>query len=253
MKKRHLIMLITSIVFILCVCASLLFMFFFTDIFKSNKTLFSKYISKNIEIIDFINDKDIKSYVEKQKNTPYSLEGSIKTNVTFPDSSQSQIANALQNCSISFSGKVDTQSMEFNLYRNNDIYAFKIADLLTKYIGIENNNLKEFAQKMQLSDDTIKAIPNKIEFEELNKYTSIFSEDDLDILKKNYLKIISDNLTDDMFSKEKTAESTIYSLNINKTSIKNIRKKILESLKDDELIFNRIKEYLIKKATEFVL
>ena len=261
MKKRHLIMLITSIIFILCVCASLLFMFFFTDIFKSNKTLFSKYISKNIEIIDFINDKDIKSYVEKQKSTPYLLEGSIKTNVTFPDSSQSQIANALQNCNITFNGKVDnsnkyyseiikanysdTQSMEFNLFRNNDIYAFKIADLLTKYIGMENSNLKEFAQKMQLSDTAIKAIPDKIEFEELDKYTSIFSEDDLDILKKNYLKIISDNLTDDMFSKEKTAESTIYSLNINKTSIKNIRKKILESLKDDELIFNRIKEYLI--------
>ena len=261
MKKRHLIILIIAIVIVFCIGAGLAFMFFFTDMFKNNKTLFSKYLAQNKEIIDLINDKEIKSYVEKQKKTPYSLEGSIKTNVTFPDSSQSQIANALGNCNISFNGKVDnsnkyfsetikvnysdTQSTELNLYQNNDIYAFKIADLLTKYIGMENNNLKDFAKKMQLSDDIIKVIPDKIEFEELNKYTSVFSEEDLGILKKKYVKIISDNLTDDMFSKEKTAESTIYSLNLNKSSIKNIRKKLLETLIDDELIFNRIKENLI--------
>ena len=261
MKKRHLIMLIALIVLVLCICASLLFMFFFTDIFKSNKTLFSKYISKNIEIIDFINDKEIKSYVEKQKSTPYSLEGSIKTNVTFPDSSQSQIANILQNCDISFSGKSDnsnkyfyetikanysdTQSMEFNVYKNNDIYTFKIADLLTKYIGIENNNLKEFAQKMQLSDNYIKAIPNTIELDKLNKYTSIFSEDDIGILKKKYLQIISDNLTDDMFSKETTYDAKVYSLSLNTSTMKSTIKSLLESVIDDELIFNRIKEYLI--------
>lgn len=261
MKKRHLIMLIALIVLVLCICASLLFMFFFTDIFKSNKTLFSKYISKNIEIIDFINDKEIKSYVEKQKSTPYLLEGSIKTNVTFPDSSQSQIANALQNCNITFNGKVDnsnkyyseiikanysdTQSMEFNLFRNNDIYTFKIADLLTKYIGIENNNLKEFAQKMQLSDNYIKAIPNTIELDKLNKYTSIFSEDDIGILKKKYLRIISDNLTDDMFSKETTYDAKVYSLSLNTSTMKSTIKSLLESVIDDELIFNRIKEYLI--------
>ena len=60
MKKRHLIILIISIVLVLCICAGLVFMFFFTDMFKSNKILFSKYFSKNSEIIEFINDKDIK-------------------------------------------------------------------------------------------------------------------------------------------------------------------------------------------------
>ena len=261
MKKRHLIILIISIVLVLCIAAGLAFMFFFTDIFKSNKTLFSKYLAQNEEILDLFNDKDINAYVEKQKTTPYSQEGLIKTNVTFPDSSQSQIANALQNCSITFSGKVDnsnkyfyetvkanysdTQSMEFDIYQNNDIYTFTISDLLTKYIGMDNNNLKEFAQKMQLSDDIVKSIPNKIEFDKLNKYTSIFSEEDLDSLKKKYLNIIYDNLTDDMFSKEKTSESTVYSLKLNKSSIKDIKKKLLESLKDDEIIFNRIKDYLI--------
>ena len=261
MKKRHLIILIITIVLVLCICAGLAFMFFFTDMFKSNKTVFSKYLAQNEEIIDLINDKDINSYVEKQKTTPYYQEGLIKTNVTFPDSSQSQIANALQNCSITFSGKVDnsnkyyseiikanysdTQSTEFNIYQSNDIFAFKITDVLAKYIGMENNNLKEFAQKMQLSDDIIKSIPNKIEIDKLNKYTSIFSEEDKSNLQKKYLKIISDNLTDDMFSKEKSSESTVYSLKLNKSSIKNIKKKLLESLKDDEIIFNRIKENLI--------
>ena len=135
--------------------------------------------------------------------------------------------------------------MEFNVYKNNDIYTFKIADLLTKYIGIENNNLKEFAQKMQLSDNYIKAIPNTIELDKLNKYTSIFSEDDIGILKKKYLQIISDNLTDDMFSKETTYDAKVYSLSLNTSTMKSTIKSLLESVIDDELIFNRIKEYLI--------
>ena len=139
MKRRYLIMLIIAIVLVLCVGAGFAFAYFFTDAFKSNKTLFFKYFSQNSEIMNFINDDSIKTYSDKQKQTPYTSEGTIKTNVTFPDSSEAQIANALQNCNISFSGKVDNrnkyfretikanysdnQSLQFELYRNNDVFA----------------------------------------------------------------------------------------------------------------------------------
>ena len=261
MKKRYLIMLIIVIALVICIGAGLAFVYFFTDTFKSNRALFIKYFTQNSEILNFINDADIQEYSEKQKQTPYTLEGTIKTNVTFPDSSEATIANALQNCNITFDGKVDnlnkyfsetikanysdTQSMEFNLYRNSDIYAFKIGEVLYKYVGIENNNLKDFAKKMNLPEDIISAIPNKFELKTLENSLNIYSQDDVSSLKDKYLKIITDNLTDDMFSKEKTSEDTVYSITINETQAINILVKILETLKDDEIIINKLKANLM--------
>ena len=265
MKKRYLIMLIIAIVLVLCIGAGFAFAYFFTDALKNNKTLFFKYFSQNSEIMDFMKDEDIKSYSEKQKQTPYTSEGTIKTNVTFPDSSKAQIANALQNCNISFNGKVDNtnkyfkknikanysdnQSLEFELYRNKDVFATKINDVLYKYLGIENNNLKDFAEKMGFSEmyfkDSAITIPNKIELSNIENSLNVYSKEDLSSLKDKYLKIITDNLSVDMFSKEKTSEETIYSITLNETEVKTIIVKLLDALKDDEVIINKAKENLI--------
>ena len=261
MKKRYLIMLIIAIVLVIALGAGFAFAYFFTDIFRSNKQLFSKYISQNKEIVDILKDEDVKAYSEKQKNTAYTSEGTIKTNVTFPDSSEAQIANALQNCNITFVGKTDnlnkymhqsikanysdTQSMQFDLYRNGDVYAGKINEVLFKYVGIENNNLKEFATKMQLPENFLSAIPNKIDLTSLAGVSNIFTDEEKSSLKEKYLKIITDSLTDDMFSKEKSSEDTIYTLNVDSAQATNIILKILENLKEDELIIAKLKNYAI--------
>ena len=261
MKKRYIIMLIFTIVIILCIGAGVVFAYFFTDLFKSNKTLFSKYIVKNSELFELFEDKEIKAYSEKQKSTPYSSEGTIKTNVTFPDSSKVQLANALQNCNITFNEKVDNsnkyykktiktnysdlQSIEYDLYRKDDIFALKIVDVFYKYVGFENNNLKEFATKMQLPEQITSIIPNKINLEDLKNNLNIYSAEEKSALREKYLKIVTDNLTNDMFSKEKSAEDTVYILKINNSQLNMICTKLLEALKEDDIIINKVKEKLI--------
>ena len=261
MKKRYLIMLIIAIALIIALGVGIAFVYFFTDIFKSNKQVFSKYISQNSEILEIFEDENVKAYSEKQKNTAYTSEGTIKTNVTFPDSSEAKVASALQNCNITFTGKTDnlnkymhqtikvnysdTQSMQFDLYRNIDIYAAKINEVLVKYIGIDNNNLKEFATKMQLPEQIISSMPNKIDLVNLTSVSNIFTDEETSALKEKYFKIITDNLTDDMFSKENTSDETIYILTINEEQIKNIMVKLLENLKEDETLINKLKETLI--------
>ena len=248
MKKRYLIMLIIAIVLVLCIGAGFAFVYFFTDTFKSNKTLFFKYISQNTQIMHFINDDDIKAYSDKQKRTPYTSEGTIKTNVTFPDSSEAQIANALQNCNISFNGKVDNTNKYFRetIKANySDSQSLEFEEVLYKYLGIDNNNLKDFYKKMNLPEDVISAIPNKIESSNISNSFNVYSKEDFSYIKDKYLKIITDNLTDDMFSKEKSSEETIYSVTLNESQVKTILVKLLESLKDDEIIINKAKDSLI--------
>jgi len=260
MKKRYLILLIIAIVLVIALGAGFAFAYFFTDIFRSNKELFSKYISQNTEIIDIFKDEEVKAYSEKQKNVAFTSEGTIKTNVTFPDSSEAKTANALQNCNITFTGKTDnlskymhqtikanysdTQSMQFDLYRSGDIFAAKINEVLVKYIGLDNNNLKEFATKMQLPEQITSAIPNKIDLANLSGNSNIFTDEEKSALKEKYFNIITENLTDDMFSKESTSDENIFILNLNEDQFKNIITKLLENLKEDETITNKLRETL---------
>ena len=262
MKKRYLIMIIIAIVLVICLIAGLAFAYFATDLFKSNRQIFSKYFSKNNEILELLNDPDLKAYAEKQKQNAYTSEGSIKTNVTFPDSSQKQIADALQNCNITFNGKTDiannymysnikanysqAQSLNIQLYRNNDIYAFKVDDVLAKFLGVENNNLKELAGKLGLPQEQIASIPNKIDLNEVQSL-NVFTNDEISQLKDKYFKIVTDNLKDDMFSKEKSNEYSVYTLSINYEQFKNISTKLMETLKNDDLLKNKIREFCSTK------
>ena len=262
MKKRYLIMIIIAIVLVICLIAGLAFAYFATDLFKSNRQIFSKYFSKNTEILELLNDPDLKAYAEKQKQNAYTSEGSIKTNVTFPDSSQKQIADALQNCNITFNGKTDiannymysnikanysqAQSLNIQLYRNNDIYALKIDDVLAKFLGVENNNLKELAGKLGLPQEQIASIPNKIDLNEVQSL-NVFTNDEISQLKDKYFKIVTDNLKDDMFSKEKSNEYSVYTLSINYEQFKNISTKLMETLKNDDLLKNKIREFCSTK------
>ena len=262
MKKRYLIMIIIAIVLVICLGAGLAFAYFATDLFKSNKQIFSKYFSKNNEILELFNDSDLKSYAEKQKQNAYTSEGSIKTNVTFPDSSQKQIADALQNCNITFNGKTDisnkymyynikanysqSQALNMQLYRNKDVYAFKIDDVLAKFLGIENNNLKELASKFGIEQEQIANIPNQINLSEIQSL-NVFTDDEISQLKDKYLKVVSDNLTDKMFSKEKNNDYSVYTLTLNFEQFKNISTKLIETLKNDELLKNKIQEFCRSK------
>lgn len=262
MKKRYLIIIVISIVLIVCLGAGLAFAYFTTDIFKSNKQVFSKYFSKNNEILELLNDSNLKAYAEKQKQDSYTSEGSIKTNVTFPDSSQKQIADALQNCNITFNAKTDiannymysnikanysqNQSLNIQLLRNNDVYAFKIDEVLAKFLGVQNNNLKELAGKLGIPQVQIASIPNKIDLSEVQSL-NIFTNDDISGLKDKYFKIVTDNLKDDMFSKEKSNEYNIYTLTLNNEQSKNIFSKLMETLKNDDLLKNKIREFCSTK------
>ena len=262
MKKRYLIMIIIAIVLVICLGAGFAFAYFATDLFKSNKQIFSKYISNNSEILELFNDSDLKSYAERQKQNSYTSEGSIKTNVTFPDSSQKQIADALQNCNITFNGKTDiannymyynikanysqSQSLNIQLIRNNDIYAFKIDEVLAKFLGVDNNNLKELAGKLGLPQDQIASIPNKIDFSKFQDL-NVFTDEEVSQLKNKYLTIINDNLKDDMFSKEKSNEYSIYTLTLSQEQLNNILSKLMETLKNDDLLKNKIRQLCSEK------
>lgn len=267
MNKKILIPIIIVLVIVLIAGGVFAYMYFGTDTFRSNKELFGKYLMQNEEILDNIDFSDLNTYKAKQKNVEYRGEGSIKANVILNDSTEAETVNALKNFSITFVENIDrpnnyeyeninvnysdSQSLNLELVKKEDVFAVKINDVLNKYIGIENNNLKELAKKIGLEEEALNYVPDKIKLDDLinlkatESISNMISEDEIKTIKDKYFGIIVGHLTDEMFSKEQVDNKNVYTLKITALTANEILKDVLTNLKDDELIMNKIRYVMI--------
>ena len=81
-KKTKVLLIIIIVLFVILLLAGGAFAYFATDIFKSDKELFFKYIS---QISDsekgFLND-DLNNYLEKKETIPYNNQGNFSVNIS---------------------------------------------------------------------------------------------------------------------------------------------------------------------------
>lgn len=150
-----------------------------TDVLKSDKELFYKYISKNADIIDVIDKNYINSYKDKIENNMYDNSGKLVFSVESDIEEESQLTTAINNVKFNFEGNVDrknekiyqdiklTYSSEnkelFNVkfLKENDLYGLKTDEIVTKYVSVENNNIHELYNRLGLENKNNTA--NKIE------------------------------------------------------------------------------------------
>ncbi len=267
MKKKVILIPIIAVLAILLIASGVFaYLYFATDTFKSNKEMFKKYISQNAEYENVFKIDELNQYIQKQKTMSYSCEGNIKMNMSSTNAGLQEEISKLQNTSITFLGNVDqankyyygniranysdTQSIGAEIVKKDDVVAIKINDVINKFIGIQNNNLKDAARKLGLNEETIAFIPDKINLQssQIQGFQQIFTETEKKQLKEKYFKIFTDNLTDDMFTCQKSDNGNIYVLSFTEDKAESIIKKILLQLQNDDLIFNKIRTIMINYA-----
>lgn len=268
-KKVILIIIIVLIVLILLGGGIFAYTYFFTDLFLSEKQGFYKYIAKNSELLEIFKDEDLSKYLEKIQNEAYSNDGEFSISLTGDiDEETKKITDEIQKHKITLKSNVDNSSkyssQELKLkygekdvisgvFINKDDYlGLKVNDIgLNKFITLENNNLKQFAKNLGLTDEQIESIPDKIDFENLQRQ-EIFSKEELIEIKDRYLKVITDNLTEDMFSKKEENGESVYTLTVTEESGKVIFIALIDTLKNDEELLNKMKQVYIEQmnATE---
>lgn len=175
-QKKKIVLIITIIVLITLILVSII-LYLFTDLFKSDKQLFYKYLldenemfsiidecklnqntksytaNTNAEAIyeydnkieDFENDQMIKNLQENIKSFEYldGLTGTVESRVDKQNKKQYHNIQLDRN---------DNKVIQIEAVRNEDRYAFKADEILKAYIGIENSNIKELASKLELTD-----------------------------------------------------------------------------------------------------
>ncbi len=256
MKKVIKVLIIVLIILMLLIGGVFAYLYFATDTFRTDKQMFLKYALESKDFIyNQLKDEDLDAYKTKLKNTPYENNGKISISYDTENSNKTAEMKHIENSNISISGKVDkankinlqnikvnypqSKGLDIDVLAQDDMYGFRINNILKSYIVLENSNLQEWAKELGLNEEQINLIPNKIDF---NFIDSIISEDEVNQLVEKYTKLVINDLNDDMFSKTNQENNTVYSLKINETQLKNIVKSVLETAKEDEIIWQVIRK-----------
>lgn len=253
MKKKILLALLVIIILLGIGGA---YAYFATDAFKPDKEMFFSYISS--DICSNLKDEKLEEYIKKQETTAYTNKGDVSINVSGDNSLTSTVNGALQTLKdgkITLEGKTDnsrkmaeqTMTVELEqginvpikIKRDEDVLGIQSNLLNTKFIAVRNQNLKALLEKFGINSDEI---PDKIDFND-----GQLTQEEIDNLKNKCISILHDNLDDTSFSKEKVDGQTVIKLNTSNKHCQEILVKILETLRDDEIVLKKMSGTLSEK------
>lgn len=264
-KKGILIAIIVLIVLLVLAGGAFAYIYFATDLLKTDKELFQKYAVQMGDSENGFIPSILEEYGNKKSTTAYENNGSISANTTITaDTSENETLQEVikmfdiaNNANITFSGKVDnankkaeqnitlnytdTVNFPFMYKQDGDTYGLRADIIAPRYVAFENNNLQEFAQKMGVTD--VSSIPNKIEFPEIQSLK--FTDEEKTHILEQYVMPVFEGLADEKFTRaENTDGSTTYTLSITNIELRNIEVQMLETLKNDTMMLNKINTIL---------
>ena len=249
-KKILVIIPIIIIIIILLGAGVFAYIFFKTDLLKSDRQLFFEYAlgDKSGEVL--------KEYYKKQLETPYEFvgRGYVEVESDIDEIPQDfKDLEKFEKFDITFEGVNDIKAQNFDIkasvnYDHEKIIPVSVAktgsllgittDALDGYIAID---YEEDAKNSLGLEKMAKIMVDYIyqEREELSK-------EDIEYLKEKYMDILMESLTDEKFSKVTAEEETGYRLEITNKELIETFVKVLEELKDDEKTLDIINGQLEK-------
>jgi len=257
-RKKIIVISIILVVLLIVLAGGVVFAYLTTDLFKSNQTLFFKYIGQALENIKYVENTQLSEIEKLKEEIPYTVSGNLKFEAG--ETNTDLNANSLSNLSLNIESKVDRLSQKTytkaNLLNNNqnlftieyansnNIYALKSDEIVTAFLGIENDNLKVLAQKLGITNTS--TIPNSIEPINTDEIFSITEEEKTHI-SQNYLPVLMQNISKESFTKEKnlsvikeniTYNVIAYKLSLNPQNLKQVTIALLQTLKQDSITLN---------------
>ena len=218
-------------------------------LFRSNKEMFLSYL------FDGLKDEKLEEYIKKQENESYTNKGKIEITASGEDDElDEETAQMLNNSKITLEGKINNakklaeETVTVNLSaginvpiiirRDGDTIGVQSNLLSNKFIAVRNENLKSLLERFEIDSSEV---PDKIDFDK-----KLFTEDELETLKKRYVSILNENLEDDLFNKEKVDGQIVITLNVSEEKFSEILVKILETLREDDIILDKISDTVDK-------
>ena len=196
-KKNSKIILISIMALtIFIIIIGVAYIYFATDLFKSNQELFFKYFAQLEETEEGFFDKSLKEYWEKKNIMPYTNEGELRVdiednlledfNITFIGKTNKSSNYISQDISLNY-GKEITFPVNFNKTEN-------IIGLQTPYVGSKHIAVKMDEPGNETLNTFMWQIPS-------------FSKEEKNRIKQTYLNAIKGNLQESQFTRHGRKQS----------------------------------------------
>lgn len=251
MKNKKGLIIGSTITVIVIIAIVIVVLYFTTDLFKTNKQLFYKYLAKT-QILDTAYLQKCKEVNEKLTKNSNSSSATIDVAASVPNQ-ETEISDMQTLFTIKSNGLINVPFKQtyrdFILSSNNqnwltlkymrddNLYAILADNILAKYITIENSNLKELFSKMGVQD--VSNIPDTItvNYEEVLK----IDEETLNALGTTYVTLLYNNINEANYYKTINTDKTEtigMSLSLQETI--NLFKTILETAHNDNILLELI-------------
>lgn len=281
MKKVIVIAAIIAIIVCILIVGAILFLT--TDIFKSDEEMFFKYFAQNIEVAEKYLEDPTKTAMDLMKDDSYMVNSNIELDLV---STNPDIANQTtppRNFNISYAKNADPQNdrdysevkikyltkdlftaqyaHDGDIHAVNGVNAITNTPLFNIYLGIENNNLKQLAQKLGIQD--ISNIPNRIEKFSLTDLLSLTSQEK-EYIQNVFAKVVTSQISKNKYYHnkgvtieidKKSVKANSYGVTLTSEEYKNLIVEMLNEVSQDETILNMLlqKVTLIDSKTDMTI
>lgn len=266
-KKRkliHAIILISIIIVILAIAGIVYYLYMNTDMFKSNQTLFQKYLAQNLQVTSQLFENNSSTNLEESMYTSSSEIGInyISGIGTSNENRESTVNNGkivIESQNDDMSGyqykDIKLQDQEGDLasieYINDgDLEGIRLQGIMQ---FVTTKDIAQLSETLELPIDDAKKILILKEIPEMKEIFN-FSEEEINTLKQTYVDILNQYASRESYRKENktitSSENTIsvigYYTTMTKEQYNNLRIAILEKIKTDEILLNKIEQIQTK-------
>lgn len=262
-SKKILIIVIVLIVILGLGGATFAYLFMATDIFKSNKELFAKYMSQNIE--DFQSLGDLKT-IQTYKNLSNQDKYESNTDIKMSYSEGGEVSNPVNNLSANLDVQKDNENeyfyadgqilfneeeyLESEIIKDKELYGIRFSDVAKQFVSIKNDeNIDDIADEIGIDSSVLEKIINIIDGT-AKVSEEIISQDDAKTLKEKYSNMITKTISEGTFSKQRNAMITYnnnkiktnsYTVSLTNTQVERLLVEILNNIKNESVIVKNIK------------
>ena len=246
-NKKKILLIVIPIVVVLIIVAVVAVLYFTTDLFKSNKELFWKYLAQNEDITNILKNDKFELQSQFKQNNTYTANGNLSFTIEQGENSFKELnivtsarhdANTNRTYADATLKNGDIALFQVSYINCDDIYAIKCDEVFANYVGVKNSGLKELAAKYEVNN--IESIPDSID---INQY--ITSLEITDAQKQHildtYFPIITNNILDNQYTKTNeniqisgnSYAANVYKVQLTGEKVKQIIISCLNNLKTD--------------------
>ena len=259
MDSKFRIIIISLIVLIIIVSVGGTVLYFTTDVLKSSETLFQKYVAQNIQNIAEVTDIskeeqtiDLLRGSDFSENTDATLkylenesdEEEVYT-ITEKGISKSSENSSYRNISATYG---DNVLMSVDLLNQNNMYGFRLANLVQQFVSVQNATVSYFVSSMGLNGEYFSETLKGVDISGILQ----FSNEEVESLTNTYAKLIFEDIDKKHYTSKRNALITLnnkesvttnaYTLTLTKNELDKIYKRILNQAVNDEILLSKIKQ-----------